>query len=35
MGKILSKYKVKVGINSTASSATTGDRIIPLDEFKN
>ncbi len=34
--KILNKYKgLKVGINSTASSATTGDRIIPIDEFKN
>ena len=29
------KYKgLKVGINSTASSATTGDRIIPLKNFK-
>ena len=33
--KILNKYKgLKVGINSTASSATTGDRIIPINEFK-
>ena len=33
--EILSKYKgLKVGINSTASSATTGDRIIPIDHFK-
>ena len=33
--KILNKYKgLKVGINATASSATTGDRIIPLENFK-
>ena len=33
--EILKKYKgLKVGINSTASSATTGDRIIPLVEFR-
>tara|TARA_S200000501_G_scaffold326203_1_gene324572 strand:- start:96 stop:1550 length:1455 start_codon:yes stop_codon:yes gene_type:complete len=33
--EILNKYKgIKVGINSTASSATTGDRIIPIEEFR-
>ena len=33
--KILNKYKgLKVGINATASSATTGDRIIPIENFK-
>ncbi len=33
--KILSKYKgLKVGINAKASSATTGDRIIPIENFK-
>ena len=33
--EILNKYKgLKVGINSTASSSTTGDRIIPLVEFR-
>ena len=33
--KILNKFKgLKVGINATASSATTGDRIIPIENFK-
>ncbi len=33
--KILNKYKgLKVGINATASSATSGDRIIPIENFK-